>query len=258
MSTRPIGVYDSGVGGLTVLQVLQQHLPHENFVYFADTAHLPYGNKTPEQIKEYTHEILRWMQDIADVKMIVAACHTSSAIALPDLASQFTMPIIGTIDPLLNVLPDNGIGIIATPAAANSRMHEHIFRHHGFTSPIVAIGCPDFVPLIEEGLETGHLNTTLLKKRAEEYLKPFYTQPLHTLIYGCTHYPLISSIIENVLPQNIRCIDPAEAITKKVVQTLQDRHLLNAKNFKPSIKFECNTDQAVFQQKLRRALGLKI
>lgn len=255
MSTKPIGVYDSGIGGLTVLRALQKQLPHENFVYFADTAHLPYGDKTPQQIRDYSNEILIWMRDVADAKMIVAACHTSSAIALPALISEFSMPIVGTILPLLETIlsiKDPKIGIIATPAAAASHMHERIFSQYGFMGTITTIGCPDFVPLIEAGLAAGQMDTPLLQERARECLQPFYTQKLNTLIYGCTHYPLIQSIIEPLLPDGVRCIDPAEAVAKKVIYDLERSHLRNTSGLAPSISFECNADREVFQKKVER------
>lgn len=250
MSTKPIGIYDSGIGGLTVLKALRQQLPDENFVYFADTAHLPYGNKTPQQILEYGASILTWMRDVADVKMVIAACHTSSAIALPTLTSEFSMPIVGTIEPVLSVIEkDDKIGIIATPTAAASLMHEQIFRKHGLTGTLMTIGCPDFVPLIEAGIKNGKLDTALLQARAQEYLQPFHTYQLNTLIYGCTHYPLISNIIQPLLP-TVRCVNPAEAIAKQVAQDLQQRQLQNTSGLKPTVRFECNTDQALFQRKV--------
>lgn len=253
MSSKPIGVYDSGIGGLTVLQALRKQLPHENFVYFADTARLPYGDKTPQQIRDYSNQILIWMRDVADAKMVVAACHTSSAIALPTLISEFSMPVIGTILPLLETIlsiKDPKIGIIATPTAAASRMHERIFSQYGFMGTITTIGCPDFVPLIEGGLLVGQLDTPVLQERAQEYLQPFYTQKLNTLIYGCTHYPLIQGIIESLLPEGVLCVDPAEAIAKEVVYDLERYHLKNTSGIKPSIRFECNAGQEVFQKKV--------
>lgn len=256
MSTKPIGIYDSGVGGLTVLKALQRQLPHENFVYFADTAHLPYGDKTPLQIMHYTNAILTWMQDVAKVKMVVAACHTSSAIALPTLSPKFSMPIIGTIEPLVSAIDQAAkIGIIATPATTTSLMHEQVFRQHSFTGTILTIGCPTFVPLIEAGLAQGQLNAILLQEHAAAYLTPFHSHQLNTLIYGCTHYPLIKSIIEPLLPTGVHCIDPAEIIAKQVAHTLEQYHLQNTSGLKPSVKFECNTDQIVFQQKVELING---
>jgi glutamate racemase len=254
MSEKPIGVYDSGIGGLTVLDALQQQLPHENFVYFADTAHLPYGNKTPQQIMEYGRTTLTWMQNVAKVKMVVAACHTSSALALPSLRREFFVPIIGAIEPLWDTITKNdSIGIIATPTTATSLMHEHTFRQYGFTGIIKTIGCPDFVPLIEAGVETGQLDATLLHEKAVEYLQPFYDYQLNTLIYGCTHYPLIRSIIEPLLP-GIRCIDPADSIAKQVSKVLEKYHMKNTNETKkPSITFACNANQDAFQRKLRIA-----
>lgn len=253
MSTRPIGVYDSGVGGLTVLKMLQRLLPHENFVYFADTAHLPYGDKTPQQIVDYGRLVLTWMQGVANVKMVVAACHTSSAIALPTLISEFSVPIIGTIEPLVETImriEGAKIGIIATPATAASKVHEDIFRQRGFKGLLMTIGCPDFVPLIEAGLEEGQMNDGLLREIAEQYLARFHIYQLNTLIYGCTHYPLIQSIIEIMSPRPMHFIDPAEAIAKQVIQDLERLSLSNTSGLQPTVKFECNGDKAVFQRKV--------
>ena len=239
------------VGGMTVLRELQQQLPHENFIYFADTKHLPYGNKSPEQIRSYTHEVLTWMKNVAKVKMVVVACNTVSAVtSLPALAAEFSIPIIGTIEPLfetISQIKDARLGIISTPATAASKAHERVFKERGFAGTLVTIGCPDFAPLIEAGLEAGQLNVTLLRARAKEYLQPFDQQQLNTLIYGCTHYPLIKSIIESLLPKTVHFIDPAQAIARKTKQELVQHHLLN----KSTVKFECNTDPAVFQKKLQ-------
>ena len=128
---KPIGVYDSGVGGLTVLKELMACLPYEDFVYFADNQHLPYGDKTSDQIKTYSKNIVAWFENVMDVKMIVAACNTSSAIALDGLVSK--VPVIGTIYPILDeIMQSRIIGIIATPASVKSKMHENIFIKNGF------------------------------------------------------------------------------------------------------------------------------
>ena len=189
----PIGLFDSGSGGLTVLRLLQQQLPHENFVYFADTINLPYGTKTAEQITRYTHAALTWLQNEAQVKLIVVACHTSSALALEQTKDQFTIPIIGMIYPLIQTILDHAqhkkIGIIATPASAASRMHATILYQHGFAGQITSISCPDFVPLIEAPVH----DEEALILAAQQYLTPFHAESLDTLIYGCTHYPLIAS-----------------------------------------------------------------
>ena len=124
----PIGIFDSGIGGLTVLRELQRLLPHENFIYFADTAHLPYGDKTPEQIQGYSRRIITWLQDDMNARLVVAACHTSSALALDQISPEFKVPVVGTIYPALQTIlrdyPYSRLGIIATPASVKSCHHE--------------------------------------------------------------------------------------------------------------------------------------
>jgi len=182
MNKAPIGVFDSGSGGLTVLRVLHQRFPHENFVYYADTANLPYGTKSPAEIVAFTRSAFTWLHNVAQVRMIIVACNTSSSLALDMIKNEFNIPIIGTIYPLVNVILANSnykkIGILATPAAAQSTMHEKILKAHGFTGTIYTIACPDFVPLIEapEG------DTQKITAVAQRYLAPFYTEKLDTLI----------------------------------------------------------------------------
>ncbi len=244
ISALPIGVYDSGVGGVTVLKVLSQMLPDENFIYFADTAHLPYGDKTPEQIKTYTKDIINWFQTIGKTKMIVAACHTSSAIGLPALSLANT-PILGIVTPLLNVLKraDN-IGILSTPATAKSAIHEKILRQNGFSGKIMMISCPEFVPLIEQGIKTGQMDDARLIWHAKEYLKPFYEHDLNTLVYGCTHYPFISNLIESLLPKHVKHINPAQSLAVEVMKQLDQQNLRNHSGVKRPVHFELSAGQS--------------
>jgi glutamate racemase len=254
-TTRPIGVFDSGCGGLTVLRVLQSYFPHENFVYYADTAHLPYGTKSPEEIHKYTYNALTWLQNVAQVKLIVVACHTSSAIALETVRSHFEIPIIGTIYPLVETIIKNNtyqkIGIIATPASAHSGMHRKVLYAHGFNGIVESIACPLFVPLIEAPTQ----NIASLTAAACEYLQPFYTQCLDTLVYGCTHYPLIAPIIKNVLPTHIQYIDPAYAIADAVVSVLHNvtfSHSHAASH--GTTQYYCSGDKNIFSLKIKQIM----
>lgn len=248
---RPIGVYDSGVGGLTVLSALRRAFPQETFIYFADTLHLPYGNKTRDQILEYSYGIASWLQNEKQVKGIVAACHTSSALALDEIAGAFDVPIIGTIRPLVQrVLKDpihQRLGIIATVASATSRVHEKILRENGFQGDIVSIGCPEFVPLIEATLT----DRAVLLERARDYLTPFWEQSLDTLIYGCTHYPFLKDVFETLLPPEMSYIDPAEAISVKVGEYLVSKGLLNHSDEGGGLEFYCSQDPDTFKRKVR-------
>jgi glutamate racemase len=258
LTKRPIGVYDSGVGGFTVLKALQEKMPNETFIYFADTENLPYGNKTKEQIVEYSHRIISWFQNKKDAKMVIAACHTSSALAIDLISYNFELPIIGTIYPLIRTVTNNkkhkNIGIIATSASAESRMHEKIFRQNGFTGNIVSISCPTFVPLIE----SKEMDVEAIKTAAKEYLAPFFEQKLDTLIYGCTHYPFIKDIIEQILPSNISFIDPANYIADEAYTWLENKNLLNTEKKYALDQYFCSHDPKMFESKLGQLIGKQV
>jgi len=255
MDRRPIGIYDSGVGGLTVLMALKKALPNEDFIYFADTVNLPYGNKSPEQITEFSHRIISWMQNKISAKMVISACHTSSALALESASNKFKIPVIGTIMPLLRCIINNNsykrIGIIATLASATSRAHETIFLKNGFTGTVRSIACPDFVPLIE----SNQIDLLTLKKCATEYLSVFKEENLDTLIYGCTHYPFIKNIITNILPIEMQYIDPAEYISIEVEESLSSSSSLNKSG--GNVKFYSSSDPEAFAAKLNLLTGIK-
>lgn len=253
----PIGVFDSGSGGLTVLRVLQKQFPHEQFVYYADTANLPYGTKSPAEIIAFTRTACSWLQNVAQVKMIVVACNTSSALALDAIKGEFTVPLIGTIYPLIHTLLTNhsykNIGIIATPAAAQSRMHATVLKAHGFSGIIETIPCPDFVPLIE----APERDIAAIQKAAQVYLAPFYTKQLDTLIYGCTHYPLIADIIESLLPPTMQYIDPAHAIADTVATMLKEKKIYTSRKNAGIIQYYCTKDPELFAQKCAHIMKIK-
>jgi len=225
--TRPIGIFDSGIGGLTVLASIRELLPHEDVVYFADAAHMPYGDKTPAQIIDFARHTLSWMVNDIGVKMVIFACHTSSAIALDRVASEYSIPMIGTMLPTAQaVLADpscKNLGVIATPTSVASKRHEHALRGVGFAGDIHLIACPEFVPLIEAGERGG----AYLEAVTRLYLAPFHQLQLDTLIYGCTHYPLIAETIVGLLPVSTRCIDPAKHIAVEAKEQLANFDLLS-------------------------------
>lgn len=257
MKNNPIGVYDSGVGGLTVLKTLREKMPKENFVYFADTVNLPYGNKTPQQIVDYSHNIISWFQNEINAKLVIAACHTSSSLALDKIKNDFHIPVIGTIYPLVNGIitnnAHNNIGIIATKASVASRMHETQLVKHGFSGKITSIACPDFVPLIE----SHAINHSALKNVAHEYLNEFKNAKLDTLIYGCTHYPFVKYIIEEILPMDIHHIDPAHFIAAEAHDYLSKTLQINDDNKKGETHFYCSQDPTIFATKLTQLFGIK-
>jgi len=253
---KPIGVFDSGIGGLAVLRELQRALPQEHFVYFADTANLPYGEKTPDQIIGYARQTVKWMQDEIGAKLVVAACNTTSAIALDIIAGEFSIPIIGTISPMVETIlkhyPDRRIGLIATPASVQSRMHENSLKKAGFKGTIYSIGCPRFVPIIE----SGRLSGPELLRCTIEYLSIFDEMELNTLIYGCTHYPWIASTIRHVLPESVDFVDPAEHLAAKVSQNLYNYKSMNNSSNKVKIDFYCSDSAGRFSTQVNLLMSV--
>lgn len=256
--SRPIGIFDSGVGGLTVLKALHHAMPNERLIYFADTANVPYGEKTPEQIKTFSRQILTWMQNELGVKLVIAACHTSSALALSEVAQEFSMPIIGTIDPTVDAIIQDAshtrIGIIATPASANNLTHQMALQKSGYNGFIHTIACQAFVPLIE----AGNVHGEALHDITREYLQPFHALNLTTLIYGCTHYPWIAHVIAQHLPANVVCIDPANHIVNKTQQTLAHHSLLNSVNQATTIDFYCSAHPIQFAKMASQFLSIPV
>ena len=246
-SQKPIGIYDSGLGGLTVLKALKKQFPSENFIYFADTANLPYGNKSPEEIIRFSRNIIRWMQDDLKVKMVIAGCNTSSALALEHIVPEFQIPIVGTIVPTVNAILKapicSKIGIIATPSTTQSKHYHHMLVKAGFTGHIESISCPEFVPLIE----AGEQHNPKLENIAQLYLKPFHDLQLDTLIYGCSHYPWISHVIEPLLPHSMTYINPADHITQQVEHLLSQHQLYHLGNPNPNVQFYASANPNQFE-----------
>jgi len=228
-SSAPIGLFDSGVGGLTVLRELYRQLPHESVIYFGDTARLPYGTRSPAQILEYVREILTWMVQ-QGVKMVIMACNTSSALALEAVQSEFDIPILGLILPGSRAAVQQGrrIGVIATPATAASHAYRHAILEADPTAQVWEVGCPEFVPLIEH----NRVNDPYTAAIAQEYLEPLIQQRIDTLIYGCTHYPYLAPILRQILPSTVTLVDPAVSVVAAAAQELD---LLALKNVRPPL-----------------------
>lgn len=214
---RPIGVFDSGVGGLTVLSELYRQLPQESVIYFGDTARLPYGTRSPEEIIQFVREIITWMEE-QQVKMVVMACNTSNALALEAISGEFSTPILGLILPAARAAVSVGkrVGVIATPATAASQAYRQAMIEVDPTVQVWQVGCPEFVPLIEQ----NRINDPYTYEVARSYLQPLLQQNIDTLIYGCTHYPLLDSVIRQLLPKSVQIINPAVHVVKATAQEL--------------------------------------
>jgi len=215
---QPIGIFDSGVGGLTVLQELKRQLPNEKIVYFADTARVPWGSRSQAEIIEFVQQILTWMQT-QQVKMVVMACNTSSALALETVRSQFDLPMLGLILPAAKAAIKYGqkIGVIATTATVQSMAYVDAIMETEKNAQVWQVACPEFVPLIE----ADRIHDSYTFDIAQKYLAPLIEAEIDTLVMGCTHYPHLIELFKQILPSHVKFIDPAKYVVKAVSQELE-------------------------------------
>ncbi|MFN4067537.1 MAG: glutamate racemase [Thermosynechococcus sp.] len=218
-----IGVFDSGVGGLTVLKALQSLLPQETFLYFGDTARLPYGTRRRSEILQYVREILMWMHS-QGIKMAVMACNTSSALALAQVRNEFPFPILGLIVPAAKMAVTLGkrIAVIATPATVKSGAYARALQELSPTVAIAQVACPEFVPLVESNCLEGDRVHRIVRRT----LTPLVEFEPEVLIYGCTHYPHLRHVIEQYLPATVHHLDPAHAVARAAVRKLEAMNLV--------------------------------
>ncbi len=219
----PIGVFDSGVGGLTVLKALMRRLPNERFVYFGDTARLPYGNKSHSTILRYSFEnTLLLLQE--GVKYVVVACNSASSVSIDELERCFRLPVTGVIRPgaqeAARISRSGEIAVTGTSATVGSGAYRRALLEIRRDVVIHEIACPLFVPLVEENWIDDGITRTL----AERYLAPLRQTGTDTLILGCTHYPLLAGVISSVLP-GVELVDPGEAVAEEVARTLDELSL---------------------------------
>ena len=254
MAERPVGVFDSGVGGLTVVSQLFRILPQEDIIYFGDTAHLPYGSKSKEAVTRYSLEIANFLRT-QKVKIIVVACNTASSFALSSLKEKVEIPVIGVIEPGAQAAIDTTrnfkIGIIGTEGTIKSRAFEVTLKKIDKNVKVFSRACPLFVPLVEE----GWLDEPETPQIAKKYLSPLKDEGIDTLILGCTHYPLLKELLSRIMGQEISLIDTAEATAKAAERKLREKNLLRKGSRKAVYKFFVSDDPEKFLQLGRRFLG---
>jgi glutamate racemase len=251
-SQDAIGVFDSGVGGLTVLRELYRQLPNESILYFGDTARLPYGTRSPAEILQFVREILTWMVD-RHVKMVIMACNTSSALAIETVRQEFSnLPILGVILPGARASVQKGkrIGVISTPATAASNAYRQAILEVEATAEVWQVGCPEFVPLIEQ----GRIHDPYTYQVAQGYLQPLIEQEIDTLIYGCTHYPHLAPVLKSIVPPSVQFVDPAVHVVKAAAQELDLLGLRHTQLPMPT-QFYVSGDPQPFAQLSRQWLG---
>ncbi len=236
LQSNPIGVFDSGIGGLTVVKELMKILPNENIIYFGDTARVPYGTNLKNTIKEYSIQNTKFLLS-QNVKAIVIACNTSSAIALEKIQEMTDLPVVGVIKPgsvaAVESTKNKRIAVIGTTATISSRAYEKEIKSIDTTIEVYGKACPLFVPIVEE----GWFNHKIAYLAAEEYLSELRKYSIDTLVLGCTHYPLLKDTIQKVIGENVRLIDSGVETAKVVKKILEERDLLNNSELKPDYKF---------------------
>ncbi|HSW86069.1 MAG TPA: glutamate racemase [Rhabdochlamydiaceae bacterium] len=241
-----IGIFDSGFGGLTVMKAIKTVMPTENIIYFGDTARLPYGNKSPDAILRYSIENATFLME-QKIKVLVIACNTACAIALEILQKMFDFPIVGVILPgveeALQISKTNSIAILGTRATISSGVHQHNFQLRLPNVDLTPIACPLFVPLVEE----GYIEHPMTESVAQEYLRPLRRKEVDTVLLACTHYPLLRSIIQKELGQNVSLVDPAMSCAETVRDLLISKNLENHQKEMPHYQFFVSDDPEKFR-----------
>ena len=252
-NAAPIGVFDSGLGGLTVAHAIMRRLPLERLVYFGDTARVPYGPKSPDTVRRYSREIAAFLLG-EGVKAIVVACNTATAHALPMLRDELDVPVIGVVDPgaraAVRATRSGRIGVIATEGTIRSGAYVRAIHQASPDAEVTAFACPLFVPLVEEGW-TDHDATRLI---AREYLEPLREQHVDTLVLGCTHYPLLKPLIAAAMGPDVRLIDSAEETAADTGRMLEE-HQLAATSVDGAHRFVASDDPQQFLALGQRFLG---
>ena len=253
MDTRPIGVFDSGVGGLTVVKQIMKVMPHENIVYFGDTARVPYGTKSKEAVTKYSKQNVRFLLS-KDVKAIIVACNTASSNSLDELRATFDVPIFGVVIPgveeAVRATKNKKIGIIGTAGTVRSGAYEKMILEKDSEMQVFTKACPLFVPLAEEGWTDNEIS----QQAAKRYLDELVEKGIDSLVLGCTHYPLLKRCIGTTVGDAIKLVDPAKATAKRVMKYLGERDLLNENEGDGDKQFYLSDSTEMFRFICQKAL----
>lgn len=237
MDNRAIGMFDSGIGGLTVVKEVINQLPNENIIYFGDTARVPYGSKTKETITKYSRQIIKFLLS-KNVKAVIIACNTASSNCLEIMKKEFDfLPIIGVIESgayvAAKTTTNNKVGIIGTESTIKSGEYQKFINILNSNIEVYHQACPLFVPLVEEGWIDGQIVEEIIQK----YLKDILTKDIDTLVLGCTHYPLLTASIKKVVTDKIKLVNPAVRTAYQLQEQLNKLSLLNKSQSNPEYKF---------------------
>lgn len=251
---HPIGVFDSGVGGLTVVRTLMERLPFENIIYFGDTARVPYGIKSTETIIGYAGQITEFLLQ-QNVKLLIIACNTMASVARQTVEQIASVPVLDVIEAgarsTVGATKTKSVGVIGTPATINSNSYARAIHRHDRDIRIFSQACPLFVPLVEE----GWLDHPVTRLTAQEYLAPVLAEHIDTLVLGCTHYPLLKALLQELVGPAISLVDSAEAMADITAALLEETSFANPSQGAPQYRYYVTDVPLRFQMIAERFLG---
>lgn len=253
-ASRPIGMFDSGVGGLTVARAVIDLLPHEDLVYFGDTARCPYGPRPPQEVRKFALEIMDGLV-AEDVKLLVVACNSASSVALEEARDRYDLPIVSVIEPGVKAgvaaTRNRRIGLIGTEATVGSRAYDRAVAATRANVTLVSQACPRFVEFVERGDTTSDELVAV----AEGYLRPLKQAGVDTLILGCTHYPLLTGVIQDIMGEDVVLISSAEATATEVYRKLRSDRLVKSSDHLGTHRFIASSADGIFSELGTRFLG---
>jgi glutamate racemase len=254
-SNHPIGIFDSGVGGLSVLRAIREQMPHESIVYFGDQGHVPYGARPMEEIQKFSEGITRFLLE-QNSKIIVVACNTASAAALKYLREKFPgVAFVGmepAVKPAAEVTITGKVGVLATPATFQGALYASVVERFGADVELFQHTCPGLVSQIER----GELDTQRTREILEDALLPMLEKKIDTVVLGCTHYPFVIPLIEQIVGENVRVIDPAPSVARQTKRLLEARDSLNRSEELGYVQFFTSGDVKEVQSALMKLLGI--
>jgi glutamate racemase len=257
IKNAPIGVFDSGIGGLTVAKELIKALPNEDIIYLGDTARVPYGTKSERTVIAYSRSNAEFLIS-KGIKLLVVACNTASSVSIPSLRNEFDIPVIGVIEPgakkAVSVNKSGKIGVIGTPSTINSSAYTKAIHNLNPEIEVYTKACPLFVPLADEGRTDGEI----VEHIAEDYLSPIKNSGIDVLVLGCTHYPLLKNTLQKVMGAGITLVDSAEETASQIKSVLTQKDLLNDKSSISDREFYLTDVSDTFLSVAGRFLGEKI
>ncbi|MDP4171472.1 MAG: glutamate racemase [Bacillota bacterium] len=254
---QPIGVIDSGVGGLTVAKEIMRQLPNEKILYLGDTARCPYGPRSIQEVKKFTWQMTEFLLK-KNIKMLVIACNTATAAVLEEIKKDLPIPVLGVINPgaraAIKKTENNRVAIIGTVGTVKSAAYEKALKALNNKVVVTSLACPKFVPLVESGEYDG----VLAEKMVSESLKPLLNQKLDTLVLGCTHYPLLEPLIKDYMGEKVSVISSGDETAREISTILQYKGMLNESEDEPEHEFYATGSKGIFSKIASQWLGKKI